>query len=242
MNNKVQGNECKNGNGNKNKINYHSRINTPVFMDLPINTGSGGQFFCYDIMLKKIYDLMTAMVSRHNKVLFIRFDLRFPKNYSTDISNDKVSLLVKNLKEFYTYHAIDIQSAWVREQSREKHQHYHCLVLMDGNKVQRYHPVLSHVSGVWGRILQCDPVGLVDYCNHDRSGNPVQNGIMIRRPSSKAVGEKLEKQTQQFQEDFARAFQWASYLCKENQKMNTPPNMRRFGVSQLTKSQNFIAV
>ena len=231
-----------NGNSNGNKITYYSTTNVSNFEGFPINVGNDGQFLCYDMMLKRVYDLMMGMISRHNKILFIRFDLRFPNDYAPEHSNNAVSLLFKTFKEYYNYYGIDVQFAWFREQSKEKHQHYHCIVLMNGNKVLKYFPVLQYISEVWGRILQCDPNGLVDYCEWDRDGNPAQNGIMIRRPSSKALGEDLERQKQQFQKDFGRCFFWASYLCKENQKSNIPFRKKRYGTSQMKNPSGFVSI
>ena len=217
-------------------MNYQTTTNAPDYRSFPINTGINGKYYCFDIMLQKLLDGMRAMTQKHNKVLFIRFDLRFPQDYSIDVSNDKASHLFKILTERFDYRGIELLFGWVREQSREKHQHYHCILLLDGNKVQNYFPILEEVSRIWGYVLQCDPAGLVDYCNHDRNGTPVKNGIMIRRPSSKAVGEELARQQQKYNEDFARCFEWASYLAKVHQKANTPRGSRRFGFSQRGKT------
>jgi len=214
-------------------MDYQSTTNAPAFQNYAINTGPDGEYACYDLMLYRIRKHMDLMVARHNKVLFIRFDLRFPQGFMYDKSNDKVSLLFKTLREFYTYRGIDFQFLWFREQSKEKHQHYHCVILTDGNKIKDYLPVLHHITEIWGRLLQYNPTGLVDYCNYDRTGHPVENGIMIRRPSSVATGGDRAYQEQRFHEDFERCHKWASYLAKVNQKANTPAGMRRFGVSQI---------
>lgn len=214
-------------------MNYHSTTNAPYFQGLPINTGLDGEHACYDFMLYRIYRHMNLMVEKHNKVLFIRFDLRFPQAFRDDKSNDKVSRLFKILREHYAYRGIDLQFMWFREQSREKHQHYHCVVLLDGNKIQHYYPVLEYISSVWGGLLKFNPNGLVDYCEFDRAGNPAKNGIMIRRPSSVATGETLFDQEQMFNMNFENCYKWASYLAKVNQKENTPAGVRRFGLSQM---------
>lgn len=214
-------------------MNYQSTTNAPVFQGYPINTGTNGQHECYDLMLYRIRRHMDLMTARHGKVLFIRFDLRFPQGFAYDKSNDKVSRLFKRLKEKYEYDNIDLHFMWFREQSREKHQHYHCVLLIDGDKIQRYCPVLEYITHVWGRLLKCNPAGLVDYCNFNRGGNAAENGIMIRRPSSKADGKELMDQEQRFRSTFEKCHHWASYLAKVNQKANIPSGVRRFGLSQL---------
>lgn len=217
-------------------MNYLSTTNAAEFGNLQINTGENGKFFCYTKMLEKLEIIFFRMIQRHNKVLFIRFDLRFPDDYSMDNSNDKVSRLFKILSENATYKKIDFQFLWAREQSREKHQHYHCILLIDGNKVQKYYPVLVFVSKIWGRLVQSDKDGLVHYCDQTRGGKQVKNGIMLRRPSEAADNHNYMIQKDKFFMDFEHAFNWGSYLCKENQKANIPFGMRRFGVSQEQKS------
>ncbi|RJP85371.1 MAG: inovirus Gp2 family protein [Desulfobacteraceae bacterium] len=214
-------------------MNYQTKTNAPEFNNLPINTGTDGQYFCFEMMLHKIQERLFHMITKHNKVLFIRFDLTFPKNYFSDESNDKVSRLFKILKENATYKGIDLQFIWTREQSREKHQHYHCILLIDGNKVQSYYSVLKIVSKIWGRLLQCDPAGLVDYCDRKLEGESVPNGIMLRRPSKEADEFEYRDQENNLFAGIDRSFRWSSYLAKVKQKSNTPEGLRRFGVSQI---------
>jgi len=214
-------------------MNYQATTNARRFENFPINTGLNGEHACFVEMLQKIHDRLIYMVTKHCKVLFIRFDLRFPKDYYSDLSNDTVSHLFKILKENAGTKKIDFQFMWVREQSREKHQHYHCILLINGSKVQNYRRVLEYISQIWARLLNCNPDGLVDFCHKNRDGQPVENGIMIRRPSHTLGEFEYMAQENTLFMDFDRVFRWASYLCKENQKSNTPHGVRRFGVSQI---------
>lgn len=218
-------------------MNYNSAINDSNFKKLPINNGDSGQYFCFDIILQKLYERMSYMTQRHSRVLFIRFDVRFPANMITDGSNTEITRLFKMLMDNSTYNGYGLQFAWVREQSQEKHQHYHCIALLNGNKVQSYIAFLHNVSHSWNYVLGVQCHGLIDFCNTDRNGNPVENGIMIRKPLLKSTGEERAGQELAFNKTFETCFHWASYLAKTNQKANTPKGVRRFGVSQMKHSQ-----
>lgn len=214
--------------------NYQVTTNNSVFNGLTINTGDGN-LFCYTQILQDIFERFNHMTQKHNKVLFIRFDLHFPVDYHSNGGNDEVSLLFKLFKENLLRHCIDIQYVWVREQNTiSEKPHYHGILLLNGNKVQNYFPILEKVSKTWGMVLRQNAVGCVNYCNN-YNGVPVDNGIMIRRPSSLVVGDELLRQQYEFNQAYQHCFAWASYLAKVNQKSSTPFGIRRFNSSRIPK-------
>lgn len=200
-----------------------------------VNNGQRGEYGNYPCVLDSIHERLSWMTDRHCKVLFIRFDVRFPSWFHTDGGNSEISRLFKTLSERYAYNRTTFHYVWVREQSREKHQHYHCIAMLDGNKVQNYRGLHRDVSLIWGNILGSDPTGLIDYCNKDRNGFSVENGIMLRRPSGRVAGENLAEQRAAFEDAYERCIYWGSYLAKENQKMNTPRRMRNYGASAIRR-------
>jgi len=206
---------------------FNTITHAQTFNSLPINTGINGEYSCYTQILEKLYKIMTYMTNKHCRVLFIRFDVRFPQWYRTTGENDEISHLFKMLKENSKNMGIDFQFLWAREQSQEKHQHYHCITILDGSRVRSYHRFLSVVTEAWGHVLGCEAVGLVDWCDRD------QNGIRIDRPQAQASPDTHAQQTQAFNQSFSACFYWGSYLAKENQKANTPKGVRRYGASQL---------
>lgn len=214
-------------------MNYTSTTNSSTFNFLPINTGSNNQYLCYDIILQRLYERMDYMCKKHCRVLFVRFDVRFPQHYQNDGGNREISHLFKILKENGSNNGFDLQFIWAREQSREKHQHYHCVALLNGSRNKNAYSFLLEVSRIWSHVLGCDATGLIHQCGANDQGQQSNNGIMIQRPVQKAVGNELEMQQADFDKNFAICFEWGSYLAKENQKMNTPPGLRRFGVSQM---------
>jgi hypothetical protein len=100
-------------------------------------------------------------------------------------------------------------------------------------KVQSYRKVLSRFDAIWRGLFDFKVPGLVWFCDRDREGNSVENGIMIRRPSRYATGGKREEQEDQFRLDKDRCISWGSYLAKQNQKEFAPRRVRYYGASQL---------
>lgn len=212
-------------------------MNTDVsfcnYKGLPINIGKNGEHSCINQILEKIHNGMVYMCANNSKVLFVRFDLRFPDYYNAAGKNEEISNLLKimreNGRELYGFYFI----VWCREQSCSKHHHYHCIALLNGNKVQGYSSFLFEVQRVWEMILGRDAKGLVDFCNRTNIDGFGRNGIMIKRPTKHAQGEELIRQGNDFEQTFAHCFHWASYLAKENQKSTTPHGVRRYGSTQL---------
>lgn len=211
---------------------FNSMTNSSLFNSYNINTGTDGKHFCYNQILKKLEDIMTYMTKRHCRVLFVRFDIRFPQEYNPTGGNNEISHLFKILKENSNNKGIDLRFLWVREQSREKQQHYHCVVLLNGNRVRDYRRFLAVVTKTWGYVIGCDPSGLVDWCDRGRNDLKTTNGIRIDRPQGNTIQEERALQMQAFNDTFSACFYWGSYLAKENQKANTPKGVRRYGASQ----------
>lgn len=196
----------------------------------PVNNGKQGDLPCNPNILKRTQDSINLMTNKHNKINFVRFDLHYPSGYSKETSSAHISDTFKRVSEDYQREGIDTKYVWAREQPQEElPQHYHCAIILDGNKVQSYMPVVKKAEKAWGNAIEHDPKGLVDYCN--RQGN----GVMVRRPSSEATGEKFLEQHQTYQEKLNQCHEWASYLAKDNQKEGVPSNMRTFGSSRISK-------
>lgn len=223
-------------------MSYQSVTNSSMYQGQPINTGSLGQFYCYDIILQKLHERLMYMVGKHSKVCFVRFDVRFPAHgFESAGHNYEISHLFKMLKENARARGIDLHFVWVREEESAGQAHYHAIALINGAKVQNYVAFLREVERCWKHVLETTSNGnpintqsLVNWCDKDYyTGLPVENGIMIQRPRLQSQGMERQQQEQAFQETVNRCFHWASYLAKVNQKSNTPDGSRRFGASMI---------
>lgn len=92
---------------------------------------------CYNEVLKRLYGQLNNFLSHHSRLLFLRQDIRVYQ-YSTDnkLMSDFMRSLRRNLKRHFGFSRVGY--LWVRELSKATKQHYHLILLLDGNKVQ--HP------------------------------------------------------------------------------------------------------
>ena len=168
---------------------------------------------CDKKILQKIEDTFEHMFNDHkmDRVFFMRYDIRFPEELYVDPKEGNAMVrkfqsdFIKSLKrEGLTPHY-----AITREQSKEKHGHYHCILLLDERKTQSIKKHIEKADRIWKTKLgDYGKKALIDDCTKDRNGNHQDNGIKIKRNS------------QEYQKQYDKAFCWASYLAKENTKSN----------------------
>jgi hypothetical protein len=220
---------------NKNDITYD-----PTYEGHPINTDKEKRG-CNKKILEKSLALFDHAINKHNKIFYMRMDVRFPENkenINTD-NNQKENIntdnnqfesfmnsFTKNLKS----KKYDPKYLWVREQSREKHQHYHLSLLLNGNITQNITNHIKTAEKLWAKRLEIEidnnkNNGLIEDCTEGRNGNKQQNGIMIKRNSD------------DFNEAFDKCFEWNSYLAKISTKGYAPKNKKEYGSSQIPKKR-----
>ena len=115
----------------------------------------------------------------------------------------------------------------VREQSKEKHQHYHVALLLDGQKTQSIHNHIQTAERLWDLTLGLpekeNGYGLIDDCTTNRNGDKQENGVMLRYDDPWRYDKKES------------CFRRASYLAKTTTKSNTPKGQRELFSSRIPK-------
>ncbi len=164
----------------------------------------------YTHMMKGILDQVEAMLSHHNKVFLLRFDLHQPSY--TD-NSEHVSRFIRGFSEHIKKHykLSRFGYAWVREQEKAKQQHYHCFILLDGNKVQESGYILKAAKKYWELYFDgylCWPTGR---CYH-----------RLTRDNHEATQE---------------AIYHISYLAKGRGKGYKPAQAKNFGRSRIKIKQ-----
>ena len=150
-----------------------------------INTGNNKYACCTDI-LKTMHGQMQAMLSHHNKVIVVRFDLHCEKY--TPCNTELSRFMCKVRKRLYShYKCTRFGYLWVREQERSKSQHYHVMLIIDANKIQHPSALLGWLQERWS------------VRGHARPFIPERCFYKIRRGDS---------------DTFAEAFYRCSYLAK----------------------------
>lgn len=188
--------------------------------------------FNQNIMMR-IDQRINAAIANHNKILFIRYDVRFPVDYLHNGKNEEISVLMKYIKEIFELSLGTIHYVWVREKVSSRNPHYHVMVLINGSIMQNPYTFLLKIDETWRKLLKCSTNGLIHFCSNTFIGSNETGFIMIRRPSSKAQGAELLRQQCNFQQAYDVARLRASYLAKTFSKGNTPHRVREFGCSQL---------
>ncbi len=170
---------------------------------------------CRPEIVNKIIELITTYSQAHSKSFVVAFGLNFPTG-SQALNNQSVIQFWDSFVKHLGSHKLQPAYLWVREQAGSHNHHYHCLLLLDGQKVQNRFGVMKEAARLWGGINKCDPAGLVHY-----EWNP----WMLRRGSAS------------YEQDMADCIYAVTYLAKTYSKGNAAPRQREFGYSRLAFSQ-----
>jgi hypothetical protein len=199
--------------------------NEPVFNNHPILTNKDKGLRCDKKILKTIEDT-AAQAMTNDRVVFIRYDVRMPEG-NNDLSNEAFRSGQANFIKNLSRAGLDPHYVAVREQSKEKRQHYHVCLWLDGRKTQSIHNHIGKADQSFASAFGVPATeGLVEDCTKDRNGNKQGNGIMLR------------KDDPDYENKVAQTLEWASYLAKVNQKSNTPPGSRELFSSRLPKNND----
>jgi len=184
-------------------------------------------------ILHRIEQRLDHMVSSHNKVMLIRFDIHFPQTYLHNGKNDEISWLLKCMKEAYGPRLGHVHYVWARERVQSPNPHYHLALLVNGSLMQNPYGLLSDVGAIWNRILGGIYPGMIHFCGSQCLGDSTTGSVMIRRPSTVAEPALQAQQEQAYQAAYGHALYLASYLAKNFSKGGTPHRVQEFGCSQL---------
>jgi hypothetical protein len=107
-----------------------------TFNSYRVNSKKSG---LYRELLAAIIGQLEICFALHGRLLVVRFDLH-SYGFKTVDGNDEVSLFIKRIVQWVrrNYETDKVGRVWVRERERAKHQHYHCALLIDGDKIR--HP------------------------------------------------------------------------------------------------------
>lgn len=98
--------------------------------------------------LRSMIDQFEIAASMWSRVFVLRFDLH--QDFYTD-NNKLVSKFIKRisikLKREYGFKKIGF--CWVREQEKAKAQHYHCVLFLEGRKVQHSKRIMEFIKHAW---------------------------------------------------------------------------------------------
>jgi hypothetical protein len=110
-----------------------------------VNANHGGLFTG---TLKNMIDQIYAMFSYHNKLFLLRFDLHQPSptDNSEHVSKFISAALKIIMRKYKLKRSIYV---WAREIESAAQQHYHCFLVLDGNKVQSPRLINKILGRAW---------------------------------------------------------------------------------------------
>lgn len=197
-----------------------------TFHNHPIMADEARGLSCDVKILNEIERQFKYAEDSKSKSYFMRFDAKLPKcceHTDNELFRKFQSAFMKNRSR----HGLKPQYVAVREQSREKHQHYHIALWLDGQKTQNIHDHIQTAERLWDRTLGLpereNGYGLIDDCTKSRKGLPQVNGVMLRRDDPNYAIKK------------DNCFRRASYLAKTNTKGNAPKGQRELFSSRIPK-------
>ena len=115
----------------------------------PVNVHKGG--WRPDIM-KTLCGRFEDVLEQHSQVLIVRFDLHVPQ-YTED--NAQISEFMAKLNYWiksYYKGVNEVRYVWVRELEKAKQQHYHVVLMLNGNKIRNPHYIHGKGKEVWSGL------------------------------------------------------------------------------------------
>lgn len=113
-----------------------------------INSAKSG---CHTLILQRIIEQTTAMLAVYRRVLFVRVDLHHRQPEPT---NQRLSAFLKSARDRAQryYRTQHVGYLWVREQDKANSQHYHLILMVDGDKVAYPARLLDSLKEIWERL------------------------------------------------------------------------------------------
>jgi len=195
-----------------------------TFKNYPIMTAREAGLSCDTKILTEIGRQFDYASNTKSKIFFMRYDIRFPEDFNhadNSAFREFQSKFMKNLSR----KGLKPQYVAVREQSREKHQHYHVALILEGQKTQSIHNHIRTAEQLWDSTLELpkkeNGYGLIDDCTTGRNGERQINGVMLRHDDPEMEAKMDE------------CFRRASYLAKTSTKGYAPKGQRELFSSRI---------
>ena len=193
----------------------------PSFEGLPIQAYPSMDMGCHGEILERGRDILNYMILKHCRVLFIRFDLRFPITMACPTDNTAIQRFIDSFTVNLGRGGYDPRYLWVRERSGDGRCHYHVALWLDGTKTYSAFYHFDIAESLWASALGIDDAKyLVERCQAIARDNSRKSALMIVRGAPN------------FEETRNHCFYWFSYLAKTATK-DAPFGVRSFGCSAL---------
>lgn len=189
----------------------------------PVNKGKFGNLKTIDNIGKKLSALLDQACERNDKTMVVRFDLHFPQDQDAPGDNKDISRTMAKLKQKYKRGNTSPEYAWAREQEASHNPHYHCVLLVDAERVDTPAAIFDDAEQLWGSTIGANRKGLLNDCFRGKKGERHENGIII------------DKHAPDGRKNFEKARHQISYLEKAAGKGPAKDGLRDIGTSRTGK-------
>lgn len=123
--------------------------------------------------LKAFIDELNFMLSKHSRVFLFRFDLRFADDNILTDNSKIITIFIRRLRRFIEphYKTKDLAYSWARELEKAKQQHYHFVLMLDGNRIKHPQSLCKKIRQIWFEISGGSPHWSKWYCFHRTDDN-----------------------------------------------------------------------
>lgn len=186
-----------------------------------MSTTNEGDYPVIPQIQEKATQLFDDYQQRHSRVLSVREDIHYPEEFGPVSGNDDIVKTMAKVVQTFARKGLDPAYIWVREQEKSEHPHYHCLVLLNGQKTRSASMVYDVTERHWQNTIGTESKGLVHHCNGTRE-HPHENGEVISR--SQGRPEYVNRQI--------------SYIAKPTEKSPRKDGLRDFGMSRMRNNSS----
>ena len=104
-------------------------------------------------ILERIQERLDLCLERHSQVLAVMMVIRFPQSLTIEQNNNCFQYFIEEYRRILNAHGYDPHYVWVAERDEAPSQHYHLLLLLNGNRIRSFQMPPTEASAVWGRAL-----------------------------------------------------------------------------------------
>lgn len=98
----------------------------------------------YTKQMKSMLEQLEAVLTCYSQVLVLRFDIRtYAYTDDNNVITGMFSKLLKHVKRRYQINNIGYH--WTREHEKAKGQHYHCVLILDANKIRHPSKIINFI-------------------------------------------------------------------------------------------------
>ncbi|HCR3199142.1 TPA: inovirus-type Gp2 protein, partial [Morganella morganii] len=162
-------------------------------------------------IMTSILEKVSEVFSQSKKILVVRFDLHV-KEYSEN--NQVISLFNQRIERsiVHNYPNLNIHIIWIREHGKASKQHYHCAILVDGQRINHPAKLNRLLESAW-KITSDGHFSIPDNCYYLwKYGDNHMLGKIIYR---------------------------LSYMAKNITKKRFNSKTKRYGIRRLTKNKKY---